>query len=148
MKKSAGIILLIVGGFLQSCGEETSTAISSTNDTAIHIVGNDQDSHGCKSSAGYTWSVLKNDCIRSFELPNKLTFISEGNDSTEAQYAAYYLFSDDSSRVEIFLKEELESIILSKVNSEEYNDVSYQLKLTDHQWYLLKDNELLYHTEN
>lgn len=31
------------------------------------MVGNDADEHGCKASAGYRWSVLRNECIRIFE---------------------------------------------------------------------------------
>lgn len=148
MKKITGIVLMMVVIFLESCGNESTTTTVSSSDTVAHIVGNDKDSHGCKGSAGYTWSYLKNDCIRSFELPNKLAFVNDGIDTTAARYAAYYLFNDDSSKVEIFLKEESESIVLTRENAEEYNSASYELKLTDHQWYLLKDNELLYHTEN
>lgn len=31
------------------------------------LVGNDQDSHGCKASAGYSWCQAKQTCIRSWE---------------------------------------------------------------------------------
>ena len=37
------------------------------------IVGNDSDEHGCKASAGYSWCELRNECIRSWEIPCRLS---------------------------------------------------------------------------
>lgn len=31
------------------------------------MMGNDRDPHGFIGSAGYTWSLVKNKCIRIFE---------------------------------------------------------------------------------
>ena len=36
------------------------------------MVGNDADKHGCRASAGYTWSQLKKECIRIFDLDIKM----------------------------------------------------------------------------
>ena len=33
----------------------------------VHAVGADRDAHGCVGSAGYTWSVVRQACIRVFE---------------------------------------------------------------------------------
>ena len=59
------------------------------------IVGADQDEHGCKAAAGYQWSELRQDCIRSFELP--MSILSPDKTSLTG-----VLFSADSSQVEIF----------------------------------------------
>ena len=32
-----------------------------------HFVGNDTDVHGCTGSAGYTWCMTKQECIRTWE---------------------------------------------------------------------------------
>lgn len=59
------------------------------------MTGNDKDSHGCIGSAGYTWSELKQDCIRIFELP--LQLVQEG----KSQIAGV-VFSSDKLKAEVF----------------------------------------------
>jgi hypothetical protein len=58
-------------------------------------VGADQDEHGCKASAGYQWSELKQECVRPFELPMNIL-------SPDKTTITSVLFSSDSSHVEIF----------------------------------------------
>ena len=62
------------------------------------IVGADNDKNGCKASAGYQWSELKKECIRSFELPLQLY-------NEDKTFGAGVLFAKDSSRAEVFCKE-------------------------------------------
>ena len=62
------------------------------------LVGNDRDEHGCIGSAGYQWSEVLKDCIRPFEKGIRL--VAAKGDETQA---AYLVFSNDSSKVEIFL---------------------------------------------
>ena len=59
------------------------------------IVGADKDAHGCKASAGYQWSELKQECVRPFELPMSIL-------SPDKTTMTSVLFSADSSQVEIF----------------------------------------------
>lgn len=35
--------------------------------TSTQIVGGDKDEHGCLGSAGYSWCVVKNKCLRVWE---------------------------------------------------------------------------------
>ncbi len=35
--------------------------------TSERLAGADQDAHGCKGSAGFTWSPVRGECIRIFE---------------------------------------------------------------------------------
>ena len=58
-------------------------------------VGADQDEHGCKASAGYQWSELKNECVRPFELPLRIL-------SSDKTTQTGVLFSTDSNRAEVF----------------------------------------------
>ena len=65
------------------------------------IVGNDRDKHGCIGSAGYTWSVLKRECVRTFELTqtdkNAIELVSI--DNTQKMVV---LFSSDKAKAEVF----------------------------------------------
>ncbi len=71
------------------------------NSVKTPIVGNDRDKHGCIGSAGYTWSVLKKECVRSFELThtdkNAIELISM--DNTQKMTV---LFSSDKTKAEVF----------------------------------------------
>ena len=63
-------------------------------------VGGDRDAHGCIGSAGYTYSILKNDCIRIFEQEIKLSCTSE-TIGVGSQTAV--VFSSDKKKAEVFL---------------------------------------------
>lgn len=95
------IILFIIS----SCKEKE------PKDDPSMMVGNDKDSHGCIGSAGYQWSELLQDCIRSFELPLKLL---SGNKEQMAGVA----FSKDLSKAEIFYSEG--TLLLSRKSNSEY----------------------------
>ncbi|MEY2829228.1 MAG: hypothetical protein RIQ33_1086, partial [Bacteroidota bacterium] len=69
-------ILLISASLLVACNG-TKTSATEEKPAAPTIVGNDADKHGCKPSAGYTWSVLKNDCIRIWETGIQLSQIEK-----------------------------------------------------------------------
>jgi len=81
------------------------------NKEQIPIVGGDRDPHGCIGSAGYTWSELKQTCIRSFELPIQLL-------NPEKTMSAGLLFSDDLSKAELFLPDG--KIPLLKIELDKY----------------------------
>lgn len=59
--------------FSNSCMAWASNAINVTigecSDTVPPIIGGDSDIHGCKASAGYSWSVGENKCVRPWETP-------------------------------------------------------------------------------
>lgn len=85
------------------------------------MLGGDTDEHGCKASAGYTWSEVRKDCIRVFEVGVKL------NDSRDANAtsAAFLVFSVDSLDAELFVPQQEESILLHRTGqawkNEAYN---------------------------
>lgn len=96
--------------------------------------GNDKDSHGCIASAGYVYSDIKKDCIKTFEQKIQLKEIaSKGN------YSAAVLFSKDQSKVEIFLKEEKKSLILTQSSKGIWKNGSYTL--TQNKGYVLSKNK-------
>ncbi|MBB5623009.1 hypothetical protein HDE69_004091 [Pedobacter cryoconitis] len=117
------------------------TQFSSASAAPGVMVGGDSDAHGCKASAGYTWSVLKKNCIRAFELPLKL---SNPSGSTMAGVA----FSEDKKQAEVFAKEG--SFILTQKAENSYTsttpDGGMFLKKGNGIWEFgtLKDGKALY----
>ena len=76
------------------------------------VLGGDKDVHGCKGSAGYTYSQIKNDCVRVFEQKIKLKEV--GSDKSYTTMTAV-IFSKDMKRAEIFVPEgNAKSIILAR----------------------------------
>ncbi len=100
-----------------SCGNKIK------NDNS-NMVGGDKDNHGCISSAGYTWSNLKNKCIRTWEQGEKLIDVDPKSTS-----AAYIIFSDDKSKAELFAPNKKSSMILIREGDQfKGGDYSYDFK--------------------
>jgi hypothetical protein len=76
------------------------------------MVGGDKDVHGCKGSAGYTYSQLRNDCVRVFEQKIKLKEVNPAGSSTSMTAV---IFSKNMKKAEIFIPDEAaKSIILDR----------------------------------
>lgn len=84
--------------------------ISCACNNGRNLTGNDRDCHGCIGSAGYSWSTLLQECIRPFEDGIRLSPVEEGS----VTYAAYLVFNDDESMVEVFMPEMEDNPILKK----------------------------------
>ena len=96
--------------------------------------GADKDAHGCIASAGYTYSRLKKECIRTFEQKIQLKEIA-----TKGNYTAAVLFNKDQSKVEIFLKEEKTSVILNRSSKGIWKNAVYTL--TQNKGFVLSKNK-------
>lgn len=102
------------------------------------IVGGDSDAHGCKGSAGYTWSTLKKECIRVFE-GTKLSHYDDGKTYTTAAYVIF-----DGNKAELFLDTQKESIILER-KSEGDSWVKDDVELIPWKGYVLKkEGKIIY----
>ena len=73
--------------------------------------GSDKDKHGCKLSAGYSFSVLKNDCVRLFEEKIQL---KEVNPKKSYKSNATVILSEDGTKAELFMPSAEGSLILDK----------------------------------
>lgn len=105
-----------------------------------YIVGDDKDENGCVGSAGYTWSILKNDCIRVFEIGYRLNPIQRIED--EAVISAFIIFDEDKDRVELFLPNLDKSIILKENDKGIYKNENY---IFDSNEFIIKiDNKKMY----
>ena len=96
--------------------------------------GADKDAHGCIASAGYTYSQLKKECIRTFEQKIQLKEIA-----TKGNYTAAILFNKDQSKAEIFLKEEKTSVILNRTAKGFWKNANYSL--TQSKGFVLSKNK-------
>ncbi|TDR71575.1 serine protease [Photobacterium lutimaris] len=71
---SALVLLFIFSGML----------LVGCNDSSESRVGADEDEHGCKTSAGYSWCEKTKQCERPWELAER-----EGFDIMEQGFALY-----------------------------------------------------------
>ena len=106
--------------------------------------GSDKDKHGCKGSAGYTFSVIKNDCVRLFdqkiqlkEVDNKKTYTSN----------ATVILSEDGAKAELFMPSSDGSLVLDKVVSKKavlYKKGKYTLAKVKNTYTLKLANKLVF----
>jgi hypothetical protein len=96
--------------------------------------GADKDAHGCIASAGYTYSQLKKECIRTFEQKIQLKEMA-----TKGNYTAAVLFNKDQSKAEILLKEEKTSVILNRSSKGIWKNAVYTL--TQNKGFVLSKNK-------
>ena len=103
------------------------------------IVGNDSDEHGCKASAGFSWSAMEKECIRVFELKMQLT----NGDKTKI---AGLIFSEDNLKAEIITSEG--TFLLEKYTdmyvSHPQNDSHYFLRKKNGKWVFDTQEKILY----
>lgn len=90
------------------------------------MVGNDADPHGCKASAGYRWSVLRNECIRIFEAGVRLDPVAK---DLEQSLSAFVVVKTDSSdqEIELFVPYEEQTIIVKKESADKWKNDKYLL---------------------
>lgn len=107
------------------------------------MVGNDSDEHGCKASAGYTWSVIKNDCIRIWENGVQLSPVEKSDGQISN---ATIILNDDKTKAELFIVDEKGSVMLTQTDaaSAHYEGGDYQLNASDKGWQLKKSDKLIY----
>jgi len=117
--KSTTVLLLTAAWFASCTNSQTQqTEKTSTDSVSVKpdttIVGNDKDEHGCIASAGYTWSPIRNECIRVFE-QIKLQPITENSADSAA---AFLLFSQDRKQAELFLPGQSKGLVLTGTGEE------------------------------
>jgi hypothetical protein len=101
-------------------------------------VGANKGAHGCIASAGYTYSQLKKECIRTFEQKIQLKEIA-----TKGNYTAAVLFNKNQSKAEIFLKEGKTSVILNRSSKGIWKNSTYTLS-QDKGFVLSKNKKAVY----
>jgi len=116
MKKIS--LLLFTALFLFSCkwtdqagpeseGENPSLA---SKDTTIV---NDKDEHGCLATAGYIWSKMNKECVKGYTGVQLNPFDKPENE--DETLSAFVLFSEDLNKAEVFLPNDSNSIVLTRL---------------------------------
>jgi len=146
MKKP--VLLLLASLCLLSCDfimkkRDTEDKESATSSKKV-VLGTDKDENGCVASAGYRWSVLKNECIRPVEECYRLNTIEQLASESDVT-SAYVAFEDDGgSRAELFLPGKTNSIILKQDDKKSpYKDKNWIL-YSQNGYKLKKNGNLLY----
>ncbi|URM35098.1 hypothetical protein [Flavobacterium anhuiense] len=140
MKK---MFLFLIMASAISCGKKVSQENAGTTPKEPEkeaVVGGDSDSHGCKASAGYTWSVLKKECIRVFENSTRLNHAEDGKAYSTVSYVIF-----DGNKAELFLDTQKESIILER-KSEGDSWINGDWQLIPWKGYVLKKGEKILYT--
>lgn len=116
MIKILGLNLIALSIFIfSSCHTSKKVVIENPNNKPIDetpLVGNDADEHGCKNSAGYTWSILKNECIRIFE--EGVKFSPVNSSSTQNAYLVFISDPKQLQNAELFLPNFKQGILLDE----------------------------------
>ena len=73
----------------------------------------DSDAHGCKASAGCTWLVAKNECIRIFETGIRLDAKAKDLDKSLSAFVVFKSDEEDD-KAESYLPNEKTSILLDR----------------------------------
>lgn len=133
-------LLSIIIGLSFSCGKKISQENNTTKEVKPHLVGGDSDAHGCKGSAGYSWSTLKKECIRIFE-GTKLSHTEETGKTYTT--AAFVIF--DGNKAELFLDTQEESVILER-KAEGQPWIKGDLQLVPWKGYVLKKGDKIIYT--
>ena len=120
---------------------ETEKAVAASTE----MVGADRDEHGCIGSAGYTWSEVRKDCIRLFEVGIRTEAVDGSGQ------VMYVVFSPDSLKAELFSSESEGSEVLERrtlpsgghVWNVEDDDTK-NLRYTDGAWTISRRGKLIF----
>lgn len=140
------LLLLALGCSMASCDyilkkREDKEAKVGTNKNVV--LGTDKDANGCVTSAGYRWSVLRDECIRPVEEGYRLNSIQQLKDEEDIA-SAFVLFEEDGDRAELFLPDGKPSVMLKKESDNgPYKAPHWNLALNKN-YSLKKDGQLVY----
>ncbi|MGL5788046.1 MAG: hypothetical protein ACRCX4_14705 [Bacteroidales bacterium] len=132
------LLLIFISLMLFACQSKSAKPA----DEEKHVIGGSKDTHGCLTSAGYTWSELRQDCVRLFECGIRLNPVDNTNSYTTS---AFLVFSNDSNQVEVFIPDSSHSTILSLENMK-YSNINSDIiaHKTDSMWILSINGKIRY----
>ena len=130
----------VIIGLSFSCAKKVAQENNTPKEETKKVVGGDVDTHGCKPSAGYTWSSLKKECVRLFEVGTKLAHTEDGKTYSTVSYVIF-----EGNQAELFLDTQKEPILLErKSEGDSWTKDDYQL--IPWKGYVLKKNGKIIYT--
>ncbi len=104
------------------------------------IVGEHDGKKPCLGTAGYTWSEVRADCIRIWEVGVKL----HNQVDKDSCFAGYIVFSSDGEDAELFLAENGDNHPILKKSDKGWTGEEYRLIQKDGALVLYKKDQLIY----
>ena len=138
-------LLAFIAGSAFSCKDlSRDSDMSIQKDSLGTVVGNDKDDKGCVASAGYTWSELKRNCVRPFEVGIRLNPAAEVKQG-DAVYSAFAILEENGgNKAELFMPNQKASIIMEReAEGKPYVKDDWKLKTTNG-YQLMKGDSLMY----
>lgn len=132
---------LFIISLLLITGRQSNRTASSADTDTLSMVGASKDKNGCLTSAGFSWSQLKNNCIRPFELNISMNIL---NTSQSYQTAAFVYIDSLQNKAEIFIPEEESSIVLNHRNDSLFTNGKFNLAKENFCWTLSLNDIKLY----
>ena len=78
--------------------------------------GGAKDAHGCPTSAGYTWSVVKNSCIRIFSEAGAIKLMPQAA-VPEKSMVTFIILSADTKQAEVFAPNMPSTVLIQKADN-------------------------------
>ena len=133
---AAFVLLLPSCDFMLKDRDAAGTEVKATKKV---VLGTDKDDKGCVLSAGYRWSLLRNECTRVFEEGYRLNTIDELK-KEDAFNSAFVIFEEDGNRAELFLPDDGSKSILLEREKDGKPDEGSGWKLLKSKGYTLSKN--------
>jgi hypothetical protein len=114
-------------------------ALDFSGNTRLQKVDCRTDDQGCVQAAGYTWSALRNACIR---LPQTAIRLNASGEAASAGKPAFLILSEDQQRAEVFLPGTGSAVLMERTGPEggHYWE-SGDLRLYSWKGYVLRRND-------
>lgn len=113
-------------------------ALSGCSAMEPEIIGGQRDRHGCSSTAGYTWSGLKQQCIRIWEQG----ILVEDSGKADEWTGSYAVFSEDEEKVELYLTDSSDVPPILESQGGIFENHDFRLERHQGVWHLIRKNTL------
>lgn len=133
---------------LCACSYTLKEAVSGADKPGQRLAGADRDAHNCIGSAGYTWSAVRNACVRLWE--EGVTLLPAAREES-ATLAAYVVLSADGTKAELFTPVKTAPAVLERSFTPEgprWTNASWLLKRLPLGWELYENGRLVYSAPN
>ena len=124
MKKLVISLCLVVFWSCNQKAEMPEPQLKESKSVAPKPVGSDVDPQGCKTSAGYTWSELRQECIRIFEVGTRFDPVDSNGMS------AFVVMDASGKQAELFTLLEKKPLIMTQISEGKYTKGDWELNMT------------------
>jgi len=131
-------LVLAVLVFAVGCSKKAEAPQIDKATISMRVDGRGEDPHGCKTSAGYTWSRLEKNCVRIF---GKGARLDPKNDPGHLKMPTFVIVKNDSA--ELFVQSEQVPLLVRKTQDKPYENGGWQL-IVGKSYILKKSGKVLF----